>query len=304
MRLPNLDTIVLKSLDFFIKNPLPQLDLSTFEIPFVVGSGNAANTGRIIFSDQAAIFADESNFKQVLESFQPMIKTGLIKQALVISSSGEKDSIWEVKFAKKNGLKTTLLTCSRNCTAGKFADKMLVYPKIAEPYTYNTSTYLGMILSTTGEKPEQIKDFLLKLKLFPKFNSYRAFAFILPDLFLNICPMLDIKKSELFGARLAIRAFSQGHARHAKFLVRWEKELVISFGLENLYFGYPQHRWEIKMPEKSDFGLVLALAYYLVGKIQDAKPAYFKKHLKSFCNDYGPVAYGKKERFDLIVPGS
>ncbi|MBN1262989.1 MAG: hypothetical protein JW991_01390 [Candidatus Pacebacteria bacterium] len=304
MKIPNLDQIVYQSLRFFKKRPPPRLDLSGYKLPFVIGSGNAYNTGRVIFGNQAAVFADESNFKTKLEAFRPMIKKGLISRALIISSSGEKDSIWEVKLAKKQGLETTLMTCSQNCTAGKFADKMLVYPKIPEPYTYNTSTYLGMILSSTGEAVDLIWNFIRKTELPANFSSYRAYAFILPDECLNICPMIEIKKSELFGGRLAIRAFTQGHARHAKFLVRWERELVISFGFKNQYFGLPRHRWELELPERGGFGLMLALTYFLIGRIQAAKPAYFKEHLEKFCRDYGPAAYGKDQSFSIIVPGS
>ena len=55
----------LLTLDFFAKNPPPFLDINTFDLPFVVGSGNAYNTGLILFSEKAAIFADESNFKKI-----------------------------------------------------------------------------------------------------------------------------------------------------------------------------------------------------------------------------------------------
>jgi hypothetical protein len=42
--------------------------------------------------------------------------------------------------------------------------------------------------------------------------------------------MLDIKRHELFGPKVSLRAFSFGEARHAKFVIRDKKELVISFG--------------------------------------------------------------------------
>jgi len=295
---------VIKALDFFAQNQPPKLDLSKFKMPFVVGSGNAYNTGTILFSDQAAVFADESNFKSLIAAYDEAIQKGLITQALVISASGEKDSVWEVEAAKAKGLATTLLTCDGNSSAAKIADEVLAYRKIAEPYTYNFSTYVGMILSATGEDPAEIKKLIEGVKFPENFSAYESYAFVMPDKFINICPMLDIKKSELFGPHLSLRAFPEGHARHAKFVIPTEKELVISLGVENKYYGHPDHRWSISLPETASFGTVLSLTYYIVGKIQAAKPSYFKENIEAYCTDYGPKAYGKDTPFEVIVPGN
>lgn len=296
---------VVRALDYFSKNKLAKLDLKNFSYPIVIGSGNAYNTGQIIFSKQKAIFADESNFKKVIANYKDLIEQKVIKEAVIISASGEKDSIWEIKLAKKYKLKTILLTCSPLSSAAKIADEVFSYPKIDEPYTYNVSTYLGMILSVTGENPKNILDFIKKLKILDNFSKYNSYTIVLPDDFINITPMLDIKKSELFGPKLSLRAFSFGHSRHAKFVIRDEKELVITLGKEkNKYFGTTKGRWQITLPTKFDFALIFCLTYYLVGKIQKDKPAYFKNNIKNYCNDYGPKAYGSKKPFDLIVPGN
>jgi hypothetical protein len=304
MNLPNLDEIVLKSLDFFIKNPPPALDLDQFEMPFVVGSVNAFFTGQIIFSGRAAIFANESNFESAVKSYQPIITQKLVTQAVVISASGEKDSVWELELAKKLGLKTTLLTCKPNSTGAKIADQILAYKSIAEPYSYNTSTYMGMILSTTGEKPEEIKKAIDGLTLPKDFGKYQAYSFVLDDKYLNLTSMIITKGEELFGPRLMIRAYTQGYARHAKFINRTDKELVISLGTKNEYFGDPNNRWNIDLPADANFGTVMALSYYICGKIQEVKPAYFKQNIKAWANDYGPKAYGRTQVFDLIVPAN
>jgi hypothetical protein len=298
----NLDQAVVNALEFLSKEKLPKLNLKDFSFPLVVGSGNAYNTAQIIFSKQKAIIADESNFREIILRYKDLINKKIIKEAVIISASGEKDSVWEIELAKKNKLKTILLTCSPDSTAAKLADKVLVYPKTAEPYTYNVSTYLGMILSFTREKPESILNFLTKLKLTKKISDFKSYSFVLPDEFLNICPMLDIKKSELFGPLVSIRAFSFGHARHAKFVIRDKNELVITLGKEkNKYFGEEKSRVQITLPKNTDFALILCLTYYLIGKIQESKPDYFKKHIKNYCRDYGPKAYGKKDQFEVIV---
>src|SRR3989344_1052387 len=87
---------VIQALDFLGNTTIPEVNLSAFELPFVVGSGNAYNTGLILFSETAAIVADESTYKQLLQAYGKAIKNGMIKDAVIISASGEKDSVWEV----------------------------------------------------------------------------------------------------------------------------------------------------------------------------------------------------------------
>ncbi|MDP2637779.1 MAG: hypothetical protein Q8P26_01830 [Candidatus Levybacteria bacterium] len=303
-KIMSLDENVKLALDFFAKSPPPTLNIDHYNLPFVVGSGNAYNTGLIIFSEKAALFADESNFKKTISAFEKAIKQSLIKDAVIISASGGKDSVWEIELAKQYSLSTTLLTTKAESPAAKIADKVYVYKSIDEPYTYNTSTYMGMVLSSTKENPLEIKKYVQSL-IFPKnFENYKAYSFVVPDKYMQVCPMLDIKKSELFGPNLSMRAFSQGHARHAKFVIRSKDELVISLGEKNNFFGDPDHRWDIEVPENINFAGVMAATYYIVGKIQNSKPQYFKENIGNYVNDYGPKAYGGNTPFDLIVPGS
>lgn len=305
MNIPDLDEIVLQTLDFFTKNPPPSLDINSYNLPFVVGSGNAYNTGLILFSGKAAIFADESNFKSVLPAYSKAIKSKLITQAVVISASGGKDSVWEIELSKEHGLHTTLITTKADSPAAKIADKTYVFQSIDEPYTYNTSTYMGMILGATHENIADMKASIDSLKFPKSFDNYKSYSFVLPDKFSAICPMLDIKRHELFGPMLSLRAFPQGHARHAKFVIRSKEELVMSINKKNDYFGDPQGRWDITLPENANFATVMAVTYYIVGKIQKSKPQYFKENIDNYVSDYGPKAYSPDTKpFDLIVPGS
>lgn len=300
-KIKTLDEIVNNALDFFSKNQPVKLNPSDFKFPLVVGSGNAYNTGKIIF--KKAIYATESDFKDLIHQYEPLIKSKTITEVIVISASGEKDSVWELELAKKSGLKTILITCSPDSSAAKIADQVFSYSKLPEPYTYNTSTYLGMILGATSEKADTIKKTIKKIKVPRKFKQYQSYSFILPDKFANLAPMLDIKRHELFGPKVSLRAFSFGEARHAKFVVRDKKELVISFS-KNLYFGEPESRLEINLPDDASYGTLMALTYHLIGLIQKSKPDYFKKNIIRFCLNDGPKAYGSNQAFDVIVPGN
>ena len=299
--LPDLSKTVLDGLDFFSgQNRPPRLKLKKPGLIFVVGSVNAHHTGRLLFSQQAALFADESNFNDLLKIYRPLIKKKTIKEAIIISASGEKDSVWEIKAAKKAGLKTSLLTCRADSTAARLADLCHVFNKFPEPYSYNFSTYLGMLLSLSGENPVLIKKYLQKIKKPTNFSRYHYYSFILPDRFRPLADMLNVKDDELFGPYSSLRAYSEGQARHAKFIVSSPQELVISFG-PNPYFGLVKNRWEIKLPPRTDFALILSLAYYLTGLIQSSQPPYFKKGLPAYCRQTGPLPYKQKKPFPLIV---
>lgn len=303
--IPNLDQTVLNTLDFFVKNPPHHLDVARFKSPFVVGSGNAFNTGMILFSGKDAVLADESSFESVIGSSDKTARDGSLRDAVVISASGGKDSVWEIKLAKKIGLRTILLTTKAQSDAAKIADEVIVYKSIAEPYTYNTSTYMGMIMSVTGENPASIKEYIESLNFPANFDNYKTYSFVVPDKFKNICPMLDIKDGELFGPHSMIRAFPQGHGRHAKFVIRSKDELIMSLGQKNEFFGDPEARWDIDLPNDLDFAGVMAATYYIVGKIQASKHPYFKENIARYVAEDGPAAYGPGIKpFTVIVPGS
>lgn len=304
--IPELNKIVLDSLDFFIVNQPPKLNTKNFSFGFVVGSGNAYNTGQIIFGNQKALYANESNFSELLNNYSSLIKERVLKEAVIISASGEKDAVWEVKMAKKAGLKTTLFTCEPDSSAAKLTDNVLPFRKIAEPYTYNFSTYFGMMISHSGENAKDIKkELLATVEYFKKVNykKYKSFAFIIPNKYEAIAGMINIKKEELFGPFLSLRAFSEGEARHAKFVHPSKDELVISFS-ENKYFGEIKSRLEINLKKNAGPGLIMALSYYLVGLIQSSKKQYFKNDIAAYCEKTGALAYKGKNKFSVIVPGN
>jgi len=298
--LPNLNETVLAALDFFIKNKPPRLNFQKSAVYLAVGSAGASHACRLVFAGTDCFFGDESNFRQVLKTYQPFIKNKTIKEAFIVSSSGEKDSLWQIKAAQKAGLKTTLLTCRADSSGAKLADRRIIFGKIAEPYSYNSSTYLGMCLSVTKENPVVIKNFLKNLRAPKNFKKYSFFSFILPDNFKPIVDMLNTKDDEIFGPYSSLRAYTEGEARHAKFICQSDKELVISF-LPNRYFGLSKNRWKIKLPAKADSGLILCLSYYLAGLIQATKPPYFKRDIGNYCLKTGPKPYGQKKPFQVIV---
>src|SRR3989344_7859869 len=99
-----LDVAVLGALERFGEEKLPEFPVVDRKRPLIVGSGNAAATGRILFRDTDAVFADESNYQQKLEAIPA------IDGAIIISASGGKDAPRIAEDLKNRGLPLWLLT--------------------------------------------------------------------------------------------------------------------------------------------------------------------------------------------------
>jgi hypothetical protein len=279
----NLDVCVMRSLDFLSAQTLPRPNFSLFRRPLVTGSGNAVESGRILFQGQDAVLSDESSYTSEIQ--KP------VDGAFLISASGKKDAPAIGKAIKERGIKGVLLTCNPNAPAGEYFDSknVFVYPKIPEPYTYNTSTYMGMIVSKTGESPGKIREHLVS-RVAPAlpgdFSEFRGYYFLVPKQFHNIKAMLRIKFEELFGRRLGRDFYTPEFAtNHATDIVTIDDELAVSIGYDNQSFG--ARRLNIPLSEDADYGEAMAAAYYVIGKIQASNPPHFKNSLVEWCERRG-----------------
>lgn len=279
--LPDLDAVVLGALELFEKETLPPLKTDTYTRPMVVGSGNAEATGRIIFEQKAAIFASESTYEEKLRNISD------IDGVIVVSASGAKHAPIIAEHAKKAGKPVALVTNTQNAPASEHADHVFVYPKNREPYTYNTSTYMGMILGHTGEDPAGIRRFIsdvIDKVSFPDFSRYEKFYLIVPPEFAGIIRMLQVKFIELFGRRIARDVETAEYVKHATTVVPSD-ELFISFGQENVMWGEPENRLFVPLPSDAGYGTIMAIAYYAIGKIQKAHPPHFKEHIATYVKE-------------------
>jgi hypothetical protein len=283
----NLDECVLNALEFFNDQKLAKIN-AKFKNFIVIGSGNAETVGRILFEKEGAIFANESNYSEKLKIYPK------INEAVLISASGGKHAPEIAKKLQKNKIKTTLFTNNMDAKAKKYVSETYYFPKILEPYTYNTSTYFSMILSKTGEDTKKIKNFLQKLEQFD-FKGMNSFYIILPEYFESIKAMLQTKFDELFGPKICARIFTYEQTKHAKTVVGSDSEMFIGLGFQNKVFG--KNRVNIKVPKK--FGTLghLALGYYLIGKIQAQNEPYFKENIEEYVKNASKL-FG--ERIEVI----
>ncbi|MBI4086624.1 hypothetical protein HY416_01430 [Candidatus Kaiserbacteria bacterium] len=301
--IPDLDIAVLGALELFETAALPP-----FPIPrlagkrlLVVGSGNAAVVGRLLFDDVDARYADESTYEHELATHRERIDS-----AVIVSASGGKDADGIAAALKKEGIPLWLLTANERAPARAHVDpeQVLVFPKNREPYTYNTSTYMGMLLAKTQEDPNAILGFItdtVAQAIPDTLAKYDAFYCILPAHCIGMKDMLLTKFDELFGARVSARAFTLEETMHAKTDVPSETECFISFGEENTMFGDPSARVHIPLPSPptgGGYAAMMAIAYYTIGQIQKQHPPYFKDNIGRYAEEASKL-FG--ERISVIV---
>ncbi|MCA9325554.1 hypothetical protein KDA23_05850 [Candidatus Saccharibacteria bacterium] len=282
--LPSLDVVVLGALELFSKTTLPRLDLSIYKHPLIVGSGNAEATGKILFESADAMFASESNFEEKLAG------NSHIDGVVLISASGGKHAPIIAKRSRELDRHVTLITNTPNSLASAELDHEhdydeYVFPKNREPYTYNTSTYMGMILGATGEDPTQIQQFIeesVSTIQFPDFNQYDKYYLIVPAKYSGIIRMLQVKFIELFGRNIARDVETDEYVAHAT-TVAPSNELFISFGKPNETWGQPENRLHIPLSDNAGHAEMMAVGYFVIAQIQKAYPHFFKDNIADYC---------------------
>lgn len=282
MPYPSLSQIVLETINLYSqKNSLPKLDLTQFRIPLVVGSGNGYYTGRILFRDIGAYYANEAEVEKKLENIPS------ITDVVVVSASGEKHAPIILEAAKKHGKKTFLISSSEDSTGREIADASIVMPKIREPYTYNTSTYFGYMLAETPDLDLiGLKDFLEntidEMLETTDFSQFSSFFVVIPDQFVLLREMFEVKFIELFGRKVARDVFSYEQMKHATTVVQDEKELFICFG-NDVGVTYGANQINLTIFHDTSYAAMMLVGYYVIGKIQEALPQYFDESIDDYC---------------------
>ncbi len=286
MQYPSLCEIVLSTIARFKDaKKLPKLDVKLFKTPLVVGSGNGYYTGRILFRNSPAYFAGESEFMGKIENIPS------ITDVVVVSASGEKHAPIILENAKKHGKKTFLISSSEKSSGRSLADESIVMPKIREPYTYNTSTYFGYMLTEYPESSLQsLESYLLDiitplLKPMMKdieMGNFTSFFLVIPDEFVLLREMFEVKFIELFGRKVARDIFSYEQMKHATTVVPDSKELFLCFDNKS-QIRYGQNQINIPLFEGVNYPMMMLLGYFTIGKIQESLPDYFGNSIEKYC---------------------
>lgn len=292
--LPTLDIAVLGALELCAEaGELPSSEVP-FERPLVVGSGNARAVAEIMFADTEAVIADESTCERILSN-----RNGF-DGAVLISASGGKHAVGLSETLAGKGIPTVLFTNNAHAPAGEGLPEgsVRVFPKNREPYTYNTSTYMSMLLAATGEDPAAIRAHLASLPdADVDLGAYDAFTFLVPRSFSFITPMVRTKFDELFGPMLTGRVFTEEEVKHAKTVVPSDRECFVSVGVVNETYGTPSQRYSVPVPQDAGYAAMMAITYFIIGRIQAAHPPYFMDNIEAytklasqlFNQDIGPI---------------
>ncbi len=281
--MPTLDVVVLGALELFEQDGIPRLPQLPEGQILIVGSVNAAAAGRIVGEKRNAIFADESDYKDILA------KSNSVQAAVLISASGGKHAIEIARHLKQKNIRTILITHNLNALAKEYIEPadVVIFPKNREPYTYNTSTYLGVILASTQEDPHAIRSYIentVAPAIPENLTNFDAFYITVPSHFRHMVPMLMAKFDELFAPRVSGRVFTVDHAKHATTVVKSSTEFFISLGEDKILFGPPENRLVIPLPPNASYGFLMAVSYYVIGCIQKQHPPYFKEGIVEYCN--------------------
>lgn len=282
MSYPTLDKIVLDTLHLYqTKKDIPKIDFSLFQTPLVVGSGNGYHTGRILFRNSPAYFASEAEVEKKLANIPS------ITDVVVVSASGEKHAPIILNIAKKYKKNTFLISSSEKSLGREIADKNIIMPKIREPYTYNTSTYFGYLYSEdTSLDLRKLEGFLCwdfeKILRNISFREYKSFFIVLPDTFVLLREMIEVKFIELFGRKIARDIFTYEQMKHATTVVQDEWEFFLCFGNTN-GIKYGNNQVNLPIFHESSYAGMMLVTYYLVGKIQSSLPPYFMNSIEDYC---------------------
>ncbi|MDP6381203.1 MAG: hypothetical protein QF662_07650 [Phycisphaerae bacterium] len=248
---------------------VPVLDKPTL----VVGSGNAYVSGTIIYADQPAIFADQDDYERVYDA----LGESVIQDVVVISASGEKDAAAETKFFAEQGIRPLLITCNPDAPAARFAERTLVFPSRDEPPTYNVSTYLGILIGQSGECLTEILEAVKVVELPENLAEHDAYFMLIPNRLKPVGGLFNVKYREIFGANIYGKAASVGDADHGLFVNEAKNEVVINLGVRNDTWG--ASRLDVPLPGDAGPGLLMAVGYYVIGKIQEGKPPWFADNI-------------------------
>lgn len=284
-----LDQVVIDALKLHESQELPHLNLGNSKRRLVIASGNALPSGKIIFADEDAIFANESEYEELLTKIKS------IDGVVVISASGEKHAPVIIEsLLRKNvmRLKPYLLTCNGQSSAASMldSDHVIVTKKNQEPLTYNASTYIGMILAKTRESSGKILQFIEE-EIDPTLQSmdralseYDSFFILVGNQYNHQREMLTTKFDELFGPKINGRCFTFPQTLHARTVVGSETELFINLQVRNDIFGHENSRLNLPIFREAGHAAVVAIGYYVIGKIQSQFDPWFLNSIDAYAD--------------------
>lgn len=259
MAIETLDKYVLKTLDNLKKWKMPEIPIKK-GFNLFIATGNAFQAAKIYASRFGGIVADTTYYRQFFKY------SDKFDAKIILSASGGKEPEW-IETAQAFGGECILLTCAKNPPVGPYVKKIVTFPCLEEPPSYNTSTYASMIHALNPEDSEGRKEDISKISEFihglevPNFSKYSFIPVVSANENEPIAQMCATKIRETLGIGSVGKSLSEG--MHGWFLHERKGECALCLNLNE--FAQAKNRVHINYP--SNLGLMLS-AYYLIGKNQ------------------------------------
>ncbi len=281
--LPDLDEVVLAGLQYLSTADIPHINTGEYTRPLVIGSVNALSTGRVLFSTVDAVFAEESTYAEALA------RTTQIDAIYIISASGGKHAVSIARDLHRSNLPVFLITNNPEAKAREHVDasRVLVFPHLREPYTYNTSTYMSMMRGVGEESLSDILSFIESevAPAIPKdVGGHQSFILTVRPEFSVLRSMFETKFDELFGSLRYGRAFTSEELKHAKTVIQVPSECFLDFS-SGVVLPESACRTVIPLPKDCGPIAMLAIGYYVIGVIQKQNPPFFKDNIKAYVKE-------------------
>lgn len=251
-----LDRYVMNVIDNLRNWKMPEVNIKQ-GFNLFMGSGNAFQVAKIYANHFGGIAADTTNYRHYFRYADKF------DEKIIVSASGGKEREW-IETAQAFRGSCTLLTCAKNPPLGPYVKKIITFPCLQDPPSYNTSTYASMIHALDPkEDVAKIREFIHKLKV-PKLAKYSFIPVISADENESIAQMCATKIRETLGLGSVGKSIAEG--MHGWFLHERKDEAALCLNLEK--FELAKNRIHINYP--TNLGLMLS-AYYLIGKSQTTK---------------------------------
>jgi len=251
-----LDKYVLKVLDNLQNWKMPEVPIKK-GFHLFMGSGNAFQTAKIYANHFGGIAADTTNYKHYFKYSENF------DQKIIVSASGGKEREWlETAQAFKGDC--MLLTCAENPPLGPRVKKIITFPCLQDPPSYNISTYASMIHALNPKEDlSKIRKYIEGIKA-PELKKYSFIPVVSANENEPVAQMCATKIRETLGIGSVGKSIAEG--MHGWFLHERTNEAALCLNLPD----FAQTKSKINLNYPSNLGLMLS-GYYLIGKSQTDK---------------------------------
>ena len=252
-----LDYYAAKTLEDLKVWKYPDLAIKKSGLNVFVGSGDAANTGRIFSQVYGGHALNVCNYQMFFEN-----NPDRSSDIFIVNASGGKDGFKMAEWLTQKGWQPKLLTCNPEPPAGQFLRKedIFVFPANIEPPTYNVSTYASMLYAVLKEDLRPIGEKLKNLEI-PDLRKYKFVFFMVQDKYEVLGRMATRKIAETLEG-VGANGCCYSNAVHGMLMQPNPDRLVFCMNVE---WDGPGDKYFLNID--SYLGLLMCI-HYIVGKNQ------------------------------------